>query len=252
MLVITDEQKQQYQEEGYFILENAIPPEQLEILREECQRGIEDIHTEMDRLGQDTLDISHRDRRYFIPWRVYESKALHDFVLGDLMAQICRATIGDNAYMFLDQFVVKAAEKGMKFGWHQDSGYLPFDHTPYLTCWIALDDVNEENGTVYLLPYSHIGIRTRVTHILEPETNDMVGYFGSDPGIPVIMPAGNIACFASTVFHRSGPNTTPNLRRVYLCQYSSAPILSPEGKPFFPDKAIEFLRDGRRVVGNAK
>ena len=38
---ITDAQKNQYRNEGYFILENAMTPAQLEGLREECQRYIE-------------------------------------------------------------------------------------------------------------------------------------------------------------------------------------------------------------------
>ena len=36
---ITDEQKQQFQEEGYFILENVIPESLLELLRGECGDG---------------------------------------------------------------------------------------------------------------------------------------------------------------------------------------------------------------------
>jgi ectoine hydroxylase-related dioxygenase (phytanoyl-CoA dioxygenase family) len=48
---------------------------------------------------------------------------------------------------------VKAAEQGMPFSWHQDSGFIDHRHRPYLTCWIALDDMTEANGTVYLLPY---------------------------------------------------------------------------------------------------
>jgi ectoine hydroxylase-related dioxygenase (phytanoyl-CoA dioxygenase family) len=42
------------------------------------------------------------------------------------------------------------------------------------------------------------------------------------------VPAGSIVCFSSTVFHRSGPNTTDRTRRVYLAQYSSQPILNEE------------------------
>ena len=37
------------------------------------------------------------------------------FIFSDLMADICRATIGPDAFLFLDQYVVKAAEKGMSF-----------------------------------------------------------------------------------------------------------------------------------------
>ena len=95
----------------------------------------------------------------------------------------------------------------------------------YLTCWIALDDVSEANGTVYLLPYERAGTRDVVVHVRDEETNDMIGYFGDDAGDPVVVPAGSIACFSSTVFHRSGPNTTeqhpsrlrrPVLRRAAL------------------------------------
>ena len=41
----------------------------------------------------------------------------------------------------------------------------------------------------------------------------MVGYFGDDPGDPVIVPAGSIACFSSTLFSRSGINATDRMRR---------------------------------------
>lgn len=246
--MITTEQQQQFQQEGYCILPGVLAGRHLEALRAECQHGLDAIHTEMDRQGTDTLFISHRNRRYFIPWRSEHSRQLRDFVFSDLMAAVCRATLGDNAWLFLDQFVVKAAERGMKFGWHQDSGYIPFDHPPYLTCWIPLDDVTEANGTVYLLPYSQLGIRTRVTHISEPGTNDMVGYFGDLPGVPALVPAGSIVCFASTVFHRSGPNTTDQMRRVYLCQYSLSPIMLPDGSGAFSAHQEEFLRDGESVV----
>ena len=56
----------------------------------------------------------------------------------------------------------------------------------------------------------------------------MIGYFGQDPGDPVVVPAGSVACFSSTIFHRSGPNTTDEMRRVYVAQYSTEPILDED------------------------
>ena len=73
-----------------------------------------------------------------------------------------RATLGETDYLFNEQYVVKAAEKGLKFGWHQDSGFVGYTHRPYLSCWCAIDDVTVENGTVYLLPYSRAGTRELV------------------------------------------------------------------------------------------
>jgi ectoine hydroxylase-related dioxygenase (phytanoyl-CoA dioxygenase family) len=217
----------QFRDEGFFVLENVITPSDLETLRGECQRLIEARDREMERLGVETLDLDHLGRRYFV--HAYEtSPAVRQFLVSDLMAQIAEATLGENVYLFNEQYVVKAAERGMKFGWHQDSGFIPYAHQPYLTCWIALDDVTEANGTVYLLPYSRAGTRDVVEHVRDEETNDLIGYFGDDPGEPVIVPAGSIACFSSTLFHRSGPNSTDYMRRIYLAQYSAEPILTED------------------------
>ena len=246
-LKITDKQKREYRERGYFVLDRAIPKEHLAILRDECQGFIEKIHAQMDAARSDIVGLSCRDRRYFVANRYREGKRLHEVLFGDLTADICRATIGINAYLFFEQYVVKGAEKGMKFDWHQDSGYVSVEHRPYVSCWCALDDVNEENGTVYLLPYDRAGTRDLVEHKTQPGTNDKVGYFGDDPGDPVICAAGSVAVFSSTCFHRSGFNTTPRMRRAYLAQYSPELILNKEKTGPY-GLAVPFLRDGKKVI----
>jgi hypothetical protein len=50
------------------------------------------------------------------------------FLFSELMAQIARAALGDTVYLFNEQYVVKAAERGMRFGWHQDSGFVGYPH----------------------------------------------------------------------------------------------------------------------------
>jgi ectoine hydroxylase-related dioxygenase (phytanoyl-CoA dioxygenase family) len=162
------------------------------------------------------------------------------------MAAICSAVLGPQAYLFWEQYVIKAADPDTTFAWHQDSGYVHEDHEPYLTCWIALDDVTEQNGSVYLLPYSRSGIRSYIKHV-RAETGDQVCYFGSDPGLPVVVPAGSIVCFSSTVIHRSGANLTDRYRRVYLMQYSADVIMDKAGER--PWGSFErFLADGEVVA----
>lgn len=226
--LISDQQRQQYVDEGYFILENVIPDEHLQILRDSCNYLIDVMHAEMDRLGTDHIHISHRNKRYHIAKQYEKAPRLSEYVFSDLMAEVCRATIGEQAYLFYDQYVVKAAEQGIKFSWHQDGGYLGFPHTPYVTVWAAIDDMTVENGTAWLLPYSTVGIRSLVEHIRDPETGDKVGYFGKEPGIPAIVPAGSLVVFSSLTFHCSGANTTDRMRRAYVTQYSPEPILRPE------------------------
>lgn len=246
---ISEEYKQQYIDDGYFILENAIPEYLLDLLKDECQHFIDVVDARMDEHGTDVMGLSHRNKRYFASNCYLEQPKLRDFLFSEPMADICRATLGDNAYLFWEQYVVKGASEGMKFSWHQDSGYVAYpDHKPYLTCWCALDDMSEENGTVYVMPFSHIGIRSWVKHIREEGSNDLVGYFGEKKGVPVVAPAGSIAVFTSVNFHSSSANRTPHLRRAYIAQYSSEPLLSEDGTKLWGG-AEPVLIDGKNAVG---
>ena len=216
-----------FHDEGWFVIESALAPTELETLRSECRRLVAERDAAMTRLAVDTLDLCHRGRRYFL--HAYAtSPAVRQLLFSDLMADIAQAVLGDNVYLFNAQYVIKAAERGMAFGWHQDSGFIPYPHAPYLTCWIPLDDVTESNGTVHLLPYSRAGTRHVVEHHRDHETNDMIGYSGPDPGEPLTAPAGSIAAFSSTLFHRTGPNTSGHPRRVYIAQYTAEPLLSED------------------------
>jgi ectoine hydroxylase-related dioxygenase (phytanoyl-CoA dioxygenase family) len=241
--VVSDEDRRKFIEDGFFVLENVIPPDMLQMLRDESKRMLDIVHKEMDAAGTDNYKGQIRDNRYFIANRHRELPHLHEFLFSDLMADICRATLGPKAYLFYEQWVIKGAEKGVHFSWHQDSGYVQTKHKPYLTCWCTLDDVNEENGTVYMLPYKRAGSRERIEH--ERKGLDLVGYHGDDPGDPVIVPAGSIACFSSVCFHRSGANKSKNMRRIYLAQYSSEPITRADGT--MSALAEPFLKDGVRV-----
>ena len=245
---VSEDQINQFQQEGYFVLESVVPPEHLEILRAEAQGAIDRTNAEMDRLGTDQVNTSVRGKRYFSHHCYEEKPELGEFIFSPLMADICRATLGETAYLFWNQYVIKCADKQSAFSWHQDSGYVGHpNHKPYLTCWITLDDVNEENGTVYLLPYSHLGIRTYVQHEVSERTHDLVGYFGTDRGIPVIAPAGSIAAFSSHVFHSSGANLTQRMRRVFLAQYASEIIMSKDGTKPWAGNSEPFLQDNKIV-----
>ena len=247
---MTNGQLESFRTQGYAIVPGAIDDGTLDVLRHELDRYLTEIDAEMDAAGTDVLGLSHRGRRYFVGNRVLRSEALASFVFSDVMASICQATLGDDVWFMLEQFVVKFAEVGMTFSWHQDSGYLkhtiPTHALPYLSCWCALDDMTEENGTIYVLPYDRAGGPGIIDHVREAATNDLVGYWGDDPGDPIIVSAGDIVVFSSTSMHRSGANTTDAPRRSYLCQYTAEPILRPDGTPHI--NAIPFLAEGRRVA----
>jgi ectoine hydroxylase-related dioxygenase (phytanoyl-CoA dioxygenase family) len=164
------------------------------------------------------------------------------------MANICRETIGDTAYFFFDQYVVKGPDRGMAFGWHQDSGYVvgnggPADHLPYITCWCPLDDATRENGTVQVVPGSHRdGIRP---HARQAGSNDLLAQVADD-GVAIEAPAGSVVVFSSLLLHATGANRTDRRRRVYLAQYTAEAMLNP-GTRQLRRNAIAFLQAGRQV-----
>jgi len=256
MNIVPDSQRESYQNEGYMILPGVIPADLLDMLREECSYYIGYLDALMDSKGTQSVGITHRGKRYFINNRYRLSQRLWQFLFSPLMAQVAEATVGPEACLFHEQWVVKGAEQGMKFSWHQDSGYVKhYDptttHKPYVTCWCTLDDVSEANGTVYILPHSRAGTKNKIIdHFKEEGTNDLIGYTGNDPGDPIIVPAGSIVAFDSYLFHRSGSNSTNRMRRVYLPQYSGAPINRPDGKPWA--LATPFLKGGKIVYNHAE
>jgi ectoine hydroxylase-related dioxygenase (phytanoyl-CoA dioxygenase family) len=244
--MITADHAGNYQDEGYFLAERVIPEETVDSLRAECARFMTEMDRRFEAEGVEKKGLSVKGNRYFISqwYKELKSETLRRFLFSDLMQQICEATIGTTAYLFHEQFVVKGPEQGMKFSWHQDSGYVNTEHKPYVTIWCTLDDVTIENGTVYILPYSKAGTRELVKHSEDPETRDRIGYKGEEAGIPVLLPAGSVAVFSSLVFHRSGANTSPNMRRIYLPQFSPEPILKNDGSPW--GWADPFIVDGSR------
>lgn len=247
-------QRAQFAHFGYAIFEGVLEGEPLETLREQCGAFIAREDARMDAAGSDQLGLNQRGKRYFANECQREQPALRSVLFSTVMAEICRATLGDNAYFFLDQYVVKGPEGGTSFSWHQDSGYVvgnggPIDHAPYLTCWCTLDDVTVQNGTVSILPFTEVP-QSRdwiLPHIRDPKTNDLVGWDQPVDGIALEVPAGSVVAFSSRLLHASGPNLTPDLRRIYLAQYTPEVMLNP-GTRHLRRNAVPILLNGKHIT----
>jgi hypothetical protein len=245
-----EQQSRQFAEQGYAVFPGALAGGALDLLRAECDAFVAREDARMDALGVDTLGISHRGKRYFANECQRVAPQLRSVLFSRVMADICRATLGEDAYFFFDQYVVKGPEGGMPFSWHQDSGYVvgnggPPDHAPYLTCWCPLDDATEENGTVRLIPGSHRnGI---LPHDRQPGSNDLVGAPAEAEGQLVEAKAGDVVAFSSLTLHATGANRSDRPRRVYLAQYTPEAMLDP-GTKHLRRNAIPILRHGEQVT----
>src|ERR1700744_53172 len=196
--MVFEPQREQFARDGYAVFERALEGDLLDLLREQCAAFVAREDARMDAAGVDTLGISHRGKRYFANECQREEPALRKMLFSEVMAEVCQATLGPNAYFFFDQYVVKGPEGGLPFSWHQDSGYVvgnggPADHAPYLTCWCPLDDATEANGTVRLIPFSRspaarAGI---VPHARDPQTRDLKAEADEGEAITIEARAGD-------------------------------------------------------------
>ncbi|MDO8362236.1 MAG: phytanoyl-CoA dioxygenase family protein [Actinomycetota bacterium] len=244
---LTDYQVAEFRREGYLVLPAVLTADELAGLRAECERRLTEMVATMDAVGAQTLGLSHRDRRYFLHAPYQDSPFLHRFLFDDAMVDIAASLLGPDVYLFLELFVVKPPEVGMPMAWHQDGGYvMGHPHDPYISLWVALDDMTVANGTLCVLPRSRQPQPGSVTHMKDRWTNDLVGYDGPDPGDALEVPAGSIVAMASTTFHRTGENHSAAARRAFLASYSPTPITGPDGTLWnFADPC---RLDGRRVA----
>jgi ectoine hydroxylase-related dioxygenase (phytanoyl-CoA dioxygenase family) len=244
------DQSHRFDQDGYAVFESALPGELLQLLRDCCDDFVRREDARMDAAGTDTLGISHRGKRYFANECQREEPRLRRVLFSQTMADICRATLGDTAYFFFDQYVVKGPEGGMPFSWHQDSGYVvgnggPLDHLPYLTYWLPLDDATIENGTVRVVPGSHRD--GTLPHVRQQGSNDLAIAVDESAAVALEVPAGSIVAFSSRTLHATGANLTDRPRRVYLAQYTPEVMLNP-GTRHLRRNAIPLIQHGHQVT----
>jgi ectoine hydroxylase-related dioxygenase (phytanoyl-CoA dioxygenase family) len=99
---------------------------------------------------------------------------------------------------------------------HYDDQFVPFARprpfTSVATIW-ALDEFTETNGATNVIPGSHLCPESR-----KPTEAEC---------IPVVMPAGSVVMFLSTLWHRGGRNTSSGPRLAISSQHCQ-PFIRPQ------------------------
>jgi phytanoyl-CoA hydroxylase len=233
---------QQFRDVGYLVTPPLFDGETLEGLGRECERLRQEMDARM--AGSDREGITLRGRRYFLA-RLHEQSDLcrractHPGLVGSAIQ-----VLGPDVRLYWNQMVIKPPRTGAAFAWHQDTGYVPIVPQEYLTCWLALDDTNEENGCIRVIPGSHHwGLQE---HRRDETVGDMVGYTGPEEGVPVPLKRGQAALFSSLLLHSSGPNRSDGWRRGYVIQYCPTHAINPRtGEPW--GDSLEVARNGQPI-----
>jgi phytanoyl-CoA hydroxylase len=177
----------------------------------------------------------------------------------------------DEVLLFEDTAFVKAAGKGGALHWHQDYSYFPLATPDVVTFWIALDDVNADNGTIKYAVGTHklgevlpvnftLGVKDGTEFAAGasymhaeregvPEIGDPVA-MGMEI-VELVLKKGECVIHHALTWHASGPNESDRPRRALGVRYVKASTiwLGEQRFPYRPDSKMDFSVPGPIVPG---
>ena len=223
------DEKYSYLKNGYLILNNKIEKNILEDLKSATKEMIIEFKKNQESFIKDKKRNISQHGKMFLSNRCEDFEVMEKFAKGPFIKSICRSVLGDKVYLFNEQVVNKEPNTDSKFAWHQDSGYVGHDHKTYLSIWVALCDVTENNGALRILP-KNIENEVKIEeHKWSEKSSDLKMEVDESKTVTCSMDEGGIILFSSRTPHASYPNKSDQNRPAYLCQYSSEPIIPPVG-----------------------
>ena len=221
--MLNQDQIESYRAKGYLGVEGVFSAAEVAELQQVTDDFVEKSREETDHTDMYDLEPDHTPeapklRRLKSPVSAhpaYERALRNDKVL-DIVSQL----VGTAAVRFNgNKLNMKSGGFGSPVEWHQDWAFYPHTNDDLLAVGICIDDMNEENGCLLVIPGSHQG--PIHDHHLDGHFAGAVtaADFDDSAAEKVELKAGDISIHHARVLHGSLPNTSPNPRRLLLFQY---------------------------------
>ena len=230
---LTVPQQTHFQTQGYVIIEDLYSRDAMQALKQHAIDMCLDPTTPTENVkwnakakaesekyqGAQALHSFWRPHTISEPFR----NLCADPTLTDRLASI----LGPDVVTFNGLAIFKSSEIGLAFPYHQDMWYFQKNNDIAQSCaiWLALDDADEENGCLWVVPESHSG---RLYDHVEPagEYNQQefreVLEAREMEEVSVQLQSGSALFFDGRLLHRSGPNKSRRDRACYVIHNTSA------------------------------
>lgn len=254
---LSTDQIDQFQADGYLLLENVLPLSALAPIIQEYADYIDRRAAELlaeGRISQSFADESFERRLACICQEDAElyreldimhlrGQASFEFLRNPLLLDIVESLVGPEITCSPIQHIRPKLPNGLAprgsdphvVPWHQDAGVAWEEADPYfiLTVWIPLTEVNQENGCLQVMPGGHQkgllehhtkrGTGTKIRGVELPRVNPQV--------LP--MSPGSILLMHNHLPHRSTKNMTDRVRWSADLRYQKTGTAT--GRPFHPE-----------------
>jgi phytanoyl-CoA hydroxylase len=225
-MTLTQEQLDFFWESGYLSYDKVLEDAEIELLRREYDAEFEkawrqnslrnlSVDDDVDREGkrkasQQMLQIIQMSER-----NIHFRQLLYNERILDLVQDL----MGPNIMLFHDQALFKPAYTGGPVSWHQDNAYWRCRPATLVSCWLALDDVDKDNGAMQVIPGSHL---KPLWHEQSESTNallDTESQVDKTRAVAVELPAGGCMFHHCQTLHYTQPNTTDRQRRAFAIHF---------------------------------
>ena len=234
MIQFSEQQHQQFMEQGYLNLGRLLDDSALTTL----QQRIDDImlgklpyptmHFQLDgatgeykNLPPDSPGHKGATLQYRRITGLEEDPLFLAYIQHPLIRSLTRRYIGEDVSIFRAMFMNKPAHHGTVLPWHQDIGEgWGLDRNPIITIWTALDNATVANGCMQIVPGSHkLGVLNPQHFVTEA---DQARYTREQDVIDLEVAAGEAILLHNFMLHRSGVNRTAIPRRAFSVAYMEA------------------------------
>lgn len=227
--VLTQAQRESYFEKGYVLVENVVPDEWIERLRDVTNAFVEQSReiTESDAvwdLEPDHTAENPRLRRLTSP--VEQHAAYWEFASDSVVADVAADIVGPDVKFHHSKLNFKWAEGGEEVKWHQDIQFWPHTNYSPATIGTLLYDCGPDQGPLGGLPgsqngplfdlYNEDGSWNGALSDADAATLDL------DKVEYMTGPAGSLTIHNCRTVHGSPPNQSDTGRPLLLYAYSSA------------------------------
>ena len=232
---LTAQAVEQFRHQGYLKLsERVIDDAHLEVLRAHYDacfaekrgtqgEGLRNLAVVGDSENAEDLDSAEEMLQIMEMWRLdveYRKLLYHEPLLN-----IAESLVGPDIQLFHDQALYKPAYHGGEVHWHQDNGYWQCDPPELVSIWIALDDADEENGCMNVIPGSHLeGLASHGRAESEKGKLPALLQVEADVAraVPVPVAAGSAMVHHCMTLHQTNPNRSTRDRRAMVIHYMAS------------------------------
>ena len=231
--MLSDAQRDFYAENGYLMIENAVTPDQLDRLRAITARLIDASRTVSESNDVYDLDKGHgpdspRLTRIKIPHK--QDPYFWEVLRHSTMTQVLNDLLGPDTTILTSKLNTKAPGGGRAVEWHQDWAFYPHTNDDLLAFGLMLEDVDEANGPLMVIPGTHRGpvLDHTSNGVFAGAINPDDPAFDREKIVTLTGMAGSMTVHHARLLHGSAPNRSDRARMILFYECASAdawPIL---------------------------